>query len=136
DRVDAAEKIAEEACERNPESALLHLLLANVHIRRNDYPALLQDLDAFLTLEPKGLTSEQVRQTREKLQRALANAQRAPLAQAPLCVRTQAELLDPTTPQARVLPGEAPTAALEESSTFSRRGHTAVVPREAQTQRS
>src|SRR3989442_753942 len=83
DRVDAAEKIAEEACERNPESALLHLLLANVHIRRNDYPALLQDLDAFLKLEPKGLTSEQVRQTREKLQRALANAQRAPLAEAP-----------------------------------------------------
>jgi len=83
DRVDAAEKIAEEACERNPESALLHLFLANVHIRKNDYPALLQDLDTFLKLEPEGLTSEQVRQTREKLQRALANPQRAPLAEAP-----------------------------------------------------
>jgi len=83
DRVDAAEKIAEEACERNPQSALLHLLLANVHIRKHDYPALLQDLNTFLKLEPKGLTSEQVRQTREKLQRALANAQRAPLAEAP-----------------------------------------------------
>jgi len=71
DRVDAAEKIAEEACERNPESALLHLLL------------LLQDLNTFLKLEPKGLTSEQVRQTREKLRRALANPGRAPLAEAP-----------------------------------------------------
>jgi len=79
DRVDAAEKIAEEACKRNPEAALLHLLLANVHIRKRDYPAVLRDLGKFLKLEPKGLTSDQVRQTHEKLQRALANGQRAPV---------------------------------------------------------
>ncbi len=83
DRVDAAEKVAEEACKRNPEAALLHLLLANVHIRKRDYAAVLRDLGTFLKLEPKGPTSEQVRQTREKLQRTLANAQRAPAAEAP-----------------------------------------------------
>jgi len=77
-RVDAAEKIAEEAHRHNPDYPLLHLLLANVHIRKGDYSALFRDLDAFLKLEPKGPMSEQVRQTREKLQRVLAKAQRAP----------------------------------------------------------
>ena len=78
-RVDAAEKIAEQALKGNPGFAVLHLLLANVHIRKRDYPAVLRDLGKFLKLEPRGLTSDQVRQTREKLQRALANGQRAPV---------------------------------------------------------
>ena len=77
-RVETAQKIAEEARKRNPDYPLLHLLLANIHIRKRDYPALLGDLDTFLKLEPNGPTSDQVRQTREKVQRALANAQNVP----------------------------------------------------------
>ena len=72
-RVDAAEKIAEEALKGNPGFAVLHLLLANVHVRKRDYSALFRDLDTFLKLEPKGPTSDQVHRTREKFQRALAN---------------------------------------------------------------
>src|SRR5437660_4060938 len=78
DRVDAAEKIAEEACKRNPEAALLHLLLVNVHSRKRHSRWVLGWRAEVLTSEPRGLTSDQVRQTREKLQRALANGQRAP----------------------------------------------------------
>jgi len=74
-RVETAQKIAEEARKRNPDYPLLHLLLANIHIRKRDYPALLGDLATFLKLEPNGPTSDQVRQTREKVQRALANVQ-------------------------------------------------------------
>src|SRR2546422_4732413 len=74
---ETAHKIAEEARKHNPDYPLLHLLLANIHIRKRDYPALLGDLDTFLKLEPNGPTSDQVRQTREKVQRALANAQKA-----------------------------------------------------------
>ncbi len=77
-RVEPAQKIAEEARKHNPDYPLLHLLLANIHIRKRDYPALLGDLDTFLKLEPNGPTSDQVRQTREKVQRALANAQNVP----------------------------------------------------------
>ena len=51
-RVETAQKIAEEARKRNPDYPLLHLLLANIHIRKRDYPALLGDLDTFLKLEP------------------------------------------------------------------------------------
>ena len=72
-RVDAAEKIAEQALKGNPGFAVLHLLLANVHVRKRDYSALFRDLDTFLKLEPKGPTSDQVHRTREKFQRALAN---------------------------------------------------------------
>ena len=82
-RVETAQKIAEEARKRNPDYPLLHLLLANIHIRKRDYPALLGDLDTFLKLEPNGPTSDQVRQTREKVQRALANAQKALATEAP-----------------------------------------------------
>jgi tetratricopeptide (TPR) repeat protein len=77
-RVDAAEKSAEEARTRKPDFPPLFLLLANIHIRKHDYPTLLQDLDSYLKLEPNGPTSEQARQTREKIQRALSNAQNAP----------------------------------------------------------
>src|SRR5437879_10902584 len=76
-RVEPAQKIAEEARKHNPDYPLLHLFAANIHIRKRDYPALLGDLDTFLKLEPNGPTSDQVRQTREKVQRALANAQKA-----------------------------------------------------------
>jgi tetratricopeptide (TPR) repeat protein len=82
-RVDAAEKSAEEARTRKPDSPPLFLLLANIHIRKHDYPALLQDLDSYLKLEPTGPMSEQARRTREKIQHALGNAQNAPTAGPP-----------------------------------------------------
>src|SRR5437879_9641646 len=74
-RVETAQKIAEAARKRNPDYPLLHLLLANIHIPKRDYPALLGDLDTFLKLEPNGPTSDQVRQTRETVPRALAKHQ-------------------------------------------------------------
>jgi len=79
-RLDAAEKSALQARAQKPGFPPLHLLLANIHIRKHNYVALLQDLDSYLKLEPDGPMSDQARQTREKIQRSLANAQNAPAA--------------------------------------------------------
>ena len=73
--VEAAEKNAQEARARKPDFPALHLVLANIHIRKRDYPALLEDLNRYLELEPSGPMSDQALQTRDKIQRALANAQ-------------------------------------------------------------
>ncbi len=77
-QVDAAEKSAVEARTQKPELAQLHLVLANIHMRKRNYPALLLDIDAYLKIEPAGPMSDQARAMREKLQQGLANAQSAP----------------------------------------------------------
>jgi tetratricopeptide (TPR) repeat protein len=82
-QVDAAEKSAREARTRKRDFPPLHLVLANIHIRKGNYPALLEDLDTYLKLEPKSPASEQARQMREKVRRALTNAPNAPPAQPP-----------------------------------------------------
>ncbi len=82
-RLDAAEKSILEARARKADFPSLHLLLANIHIRTRNYQALLQDLDSYLKLEPNGPMSEQARDTREKIQRALAAAKNTPPAPPP-----------------------------------------------------
>lgn len=82
-QVDAAEKSAREARTRKRDFPPLHLVLANIHIRKGNYPALLEDLDTYLKLEPKSPASEQARQMREKVRRALANASNASPPQPP-----------------------------------------------------
>ena len=71
-----------QAHKRNPDHPQLHLLLANIHIRKRDYPALLKDLDSYLKLAPDSPTSDQARQTREKVRRALANNRNVSAAEA------------------------------------------------------
>jgi hypothetical protein len=46
-------------------------LLANIHIQRKDYPALLRDLDDYLRLAPLGPEADQARKTREHVQALL-----------------------------------------------------------------
>jgi len=74
-RMDAAEKSALEARTRNPNFPQLHLLLANIHIRKHEPNALLEDIDTYLKLDPNGPMSSQARQMREQVQRDLASAQ-------------------------------------------------------------
>ena len=82
-RLDVAEKSAMEARTRRPDYAPLYLVLANIHIRKHDYPGLLQDLDSYLKLEPQGPNSDKARAMRETVQRGLANAQDTPGAAPP-----------------------------------------------------
>ncbi len=82
-RFEAAEKSAQEARTRNSGFPPLHLLLANIHIHKHDYPALVEDLNTYLKLEPNGPMSEQARQTRDKVKASLPKAQNAPAAPPP-----------------------------------------------------
>lgn len=82
-QADAAEKSAQVAHTRKPDFPPIHLVLANIHIRKHDYPAVLQDVEAYLALEPTGPMSDQARQTQEKVQRLLAHAPASPPAVPP-----------------------------------------------------
>lgn len=68
-RLEEAEKSAQEALLRKPAFALPYLVLADVQGRRGEYARQLQNLDAYLKLEPNGSASKQVREIREVVQR-------------------------------------------------------------------
>ena len=66
-----AEESAVKARTLKPDSPPTHLLLANIHRRLRNYPALLADLDAYLDLAPTGPASDQARTLRAQVQKAL-----------------------------------------------------------------
>ena len=67
-KTDEAEKTAQQSRDLMPDNAPVYLLLANIHIQRKDYPALLRDLDDYLRLAPLGPEADQARKTREHVQ--------------------------------------------------------------------
>lgn len=77
-RTAEAEVSAREARTRRPDYAPVHLLMANIHIRKGDGTALLADLDEYLKLDPAGPNSANVRQMRESVQQKLAQSQPHP----------------------------------------------------------
>jgi tetratricopeptide (TPR) repeat protein len=85
-RVAEAEKAAREAILYNPNLAMAHLLLAQIHRRQNNSAAMVDDLDAYLRLEPDGPRSRALRSSRDTAaQQSLSPAPTAkPEALAPL----------------------------------------------------
>jgi regulator of sirC expression with transglutaminase-like and TPR domain len=73
-RPDEAERSAREALLRNPNFADAYLVRSDVYGRKGDYRAQLQDLDAYLKLEPNGPANERVRRGREAALRILAKS--------------------------------------------------------------
>ena len=73
-RPDEAERSAREALLRNPNFAHAYLVLSDACGHRHEYRAQLQDLDAYLKLEPNGAESEHVRKAREVVLRILAKS--------------------------------------------------------------
>ena len=47
-----AKKAGEQARSLMPNAAIIYRLLANIHMREKDYPALLEDIDAYLKIDP------------------------------------------------------------------------------------
>jgi len=66
-----AEKSAEQSRDLMPDNPPVYLLLANIHIQRKDYPALVRDLDEYLRLSPTGPEADQARKTLERVQTLL-----------------------------------------------------------------
>jgi len=71
-RLDEAEKSAQEALLRSPNFADAYLLLSNVAASKGDYRAELQDLHTYLKLRPNGPASDRVRQVHEAALKILA----------------------------------------------------------------
>jgi hypothetical protein len=55
----------------NPDFAMAHLLLAQIHRRQNNAAALVEDLNAYLRLEPDNVRSAGVKAVRDAAARAL-----------------------------------------------------------------
>lgn len=70
-RTNEAEQSAQEAVRRNPNFAMAHLLLAQIHRKQNKLPALVEDLTTFLRLDPDGPRSSGAREALEKAERGL-----------------------------------------------------------------
>lgn len=68
---DEAEKSAQQSRDMMPDNPPVYLLLANIHIQKKNYPALVRDLDAYLRLSPFGPEADQARKTRERVQAML-----------------------------------------------------------------
>jgi len=75
DRDKEAETEARAAEQLQPDGGATYLLLANIHIRLNKYSAVLEDLNAYLKLDPNGAQADQARKLRDQIQTALEKAQ-------------------------------------------------------------
>jgi tetratricopeptide (TPR) repeat protein len=73
-RADEAERSAREALLRKPNFAQAYLVLSDAYGHRHEYREQLQDLDAYLKLEPNGAESQHVRKAREVVLRILAKS--------------------------------------------------------------
>jgi tetratricopeptide (TPR) repeat protein len=72
DRLDDAEKAAQQARTLSPGTALIYRLLSNIHLRQKNYPALLQDLEAYIKLDPDSPAGLRAKQMRDQVQAKIA----------------------------------------------------------------
>jgi tetratricopeptide (TPR) repeat protein len=70
-RTAEAEKSARDAVLYNPNLANAHLLLAQIHRRQKNSAAMVEDLDAYLRIEPDSPRSRALRTTRDEAQQSL-----------------------------------------------------------------
>ena len=71
-RIEDAEKAAVQARSLAPSTPIVYRLLANVHLRQQNYEALLADLDAYLKLDPQSPAGVRAKQLREQVQQKVA----------------------------------------------------------------
>jgi len=68
-RLAEAEKSAHEVLLRRADIPVAYILMANIHIKQHQYVLGIKDLDTFLSMKPKGPTSDQAREVRAAAQR-------------------------------------------------------------------
>ena len=62
-----AKKAGEQARSLMPNAAIIYRLLANIHMREKDYPALLEDIDAYLKIDPNSAAGAHARVMRAEV---------------------------------------------------------------------
>jgi Flp pilus assembly protein TadD len=73
-QIPEAEKNARKAQQLNPQDRQIYVILTNIHIAKRDYPAVLDDIDSYLKLDPDSPAAQQMRTTRAQVARVVAAA--------------------------------------------------------------
>ena len=73
-------KAVEQAKSLAPSAAMVYQLLANIHLRQKNYPALLDDIDAYLKLDPDSPAGIRAKQLRELVAQKVDSSKTAPAA--------------------------------------------------------
>jgi tetratricopeptide (TPR) repeat protein len=74
-RLADAQTAAEQAKQLAPAAPIVYRLLSNIHLQQKNYPALLEDLDTYLTLDPNSPAGLRAKQIRDQVHQQLATAQ-------------------------------------------------------------
>jgi len=72
--VDLAFAAADEARALAPNQPVVYRLLAVIHLRQKDYPALIRDLDAYLRLDPDSPAGLRAKEVRAAVEKQIANS--------------------------------------------------------------
>jgi tetratricopeptide (TPR) repeat protein len=67
-----AQKSGEQARALAPGAAVVYRLLSNVHLQEKDYPSLLQDIDAYIKLDPESPAGMRAKQMREDVEKKIS----------------------------------------------------------------
>jgi tetratricopeptide (TPR) repeat protein len=79
-KIPEAKGSAELARSLGPNNPIIYRLLSNIHVREKDYPALLQDLNACIQLDPDSPAGRCAKQLREEVQQKIAAEKPIPAA--------------------------------------------------------
>lgn len=82
-RIPEAQDSAEHARLLAPRAPMIYRLLSNIHLQEKNYPALLKDIDAYLTLDPDSPAGIRAKQLREQVQQKITSEHLAPASSEP-----------------------------------------------------
>jgi tetratricopeptide (TPR) repeat protein len=77
-RYSDAERSAQKCVGLNPQNHQIYIILTNVHIGMHAYANAINDIDAYLKLDPNSSSSDAMRSTRAQLAKAIADAKKNP----------------------------------------------------------
>jgi hypothetical protein len=77
-RIADAQKSAEQAQVLAPLTPIVYRLLSNIHLQQKDYAALIQDLDAYIKLDPDSPAGIRAKQLRLEVQEKISAAKMVP----------------------------------------------------------
>jgi len=79
-KVAEAQKSAEQARSLAPNAAIVYRLLSNIHLSQKNYPALVEDLDAYIKLDPDSPAGVRAKEIRNQVQENISKDKLTPAA--------------------------------------------------------
>ncbi len=79
-KVTDAEKSAQQARSLAPNAAIIYRLLSNIHLSQKNYSALVQDLDAYIKLDPDSPAGVRAKEIRKQVQENISKGKLTPAA--------------------------------------------------------